>query len=153
MNTLRRLCLASFSLAALAACSMTKPPPGLDVRLSRPSEHGLYIVSIRPLMATPKMNTIHAWEVAVTDSAGAPVRDAKITFSGGMPAHNHGYPTQPRVTGSAGEGRYRLDGVKFSMSGWWTMVIAVQAAAGSDQVTFNTIVAPDGAPLLAGVYP
>lgn len=150
MNTFRRLCLAALSVTALAACSMTPRPSELDTRLTRPSEHGLYIVTMHPLVEAPKMNTIHAWEVAVTNSAGAPVRDAKFTFAGGMPEHGHGYPTKPRVTGSLGEGRYRLDGVKFSMSGWWTMVIAVESAAGTDQVVFNTIVAPDGKPLRAG---
>ena len=150
MNTIRRLCLAALSVTALAACSMTPRPSDLDTRLTRPSEHALYIVTLRPLAQAPKINTIHAWEVAVTNSAGAPVRDATITFAGGMPEHGHGYPTKPRVTGSLGEGRYRLDGVKFSMSGWWTMVVTVDSAAGPDQVVFNTLVAPDGKPLPAG---
>ena len=153
MNTFRRLCLAVLPVAALAGCSMMSGPPAhLDTRLTQPSAHALYIVSVRPLVTAPKMNTIHAWEVAVTDRAGAPVKDAQITFSGGMPQHGHGYPTQPRVTGAVGEGLYRLDGVKFSMSGWWTMKLALTSALGPDDVVFNTIVAPTGTPLLAGAH-
>ena len=151
MNTLRRFCLAVLPVAALAGCTMASPPAGLDMRLTQTSASAMYIVSVRPLVAAPKMNTIHAWEVTVTDSAGLPVNDARITFTGGMAQHGHGYPTQPRVTGVVGDGRYRLDGVKFSMSGWWTMKLALASARGADHVVFNTIVSPGGAPLLAGV--
>ncbi len=152
MHTLRRLCFAILPVAALAGCSMAGPPAGLDTRLTQPSARALYVVSVRPLVTAPKMNTIHAWEVAVIDSTGSPVKDAQITFSGGMPQHGHGYPTQPRVTGVVGEGRYRLDGVKFSMSGWWAMKLALTSTLGADHVVFNTIVSPGGTPLLADAH-
>jgi hypothetical protein len=129
---------------AMAGCGMFQPPANLDVRLTRPSEQALYLVSMRPLVESPGINTIHAWEIGVTTPAGVPVSDAHIAFSGGMPQHGHGFPTKPRVTGYLGAGRYRLDGVKFSMSGWWEMKLKLESAAGSDQVVFNTIAAPAG---------
>jgi len=43
-----------------------------------------------------------------------------------MPAHDHGLPTRPRVTEELGDGDYRLDGVRFHMSGYWEMVISIK---------------------------
>jgi len=56
-----------------------------------------------------------------------------------MPEHNHGLPTAPQVTAGLGEGRYRLEGVKFSMPGRWVLRIAVDGAQGKDEATFNLV--------------
>ena len=134
---------AAFSLAALAlgGCSMMSPPADLDLRSTQQSAEGKYLVSIHPLVATVPINRIHAWEISVATAAGEPVTGAQIGFDGGMPQHGHGFPTQPRVTEELGNGRYRLDGVKFSMTGWWEMKLRIQAGAANDRVTFNTVVA------------
>ena len=54
-----------------------------------------------------------------------------------MPAHNHGLPTKPRVTEALGGGDYRLDGVRFHMSGYWEIVVNVTTDSGT-----TTIVIP-----------
>jgi hypothetical protein len=54
-----------------------------------------------------------------------------------MPQHGHGLPTEPRVTEELGGGRYRVEGMKFNMPGWWTIKLSVSSAAGSDSATFN----------------
>ena len=56
-----------------------------------------------------------------------------------MPEHNHGLPTSPEMTGQLDGGRYRIEGVKFSMPGWWELKFDISAAAGSDSVTFNLV--------------
>ncbi len=152
MKTLHAFSLAVLSASVLSGCAMASPPADLDVRATLPSQRALYLVSVRPLGAAPKMNTIHPWEIKVTSGAGVPVADARITFAGGMPQHGHGYPTAPRVTAYLGEGRYRLDGVKFSMSGWWTMSLGVTSSRGTDQVVFNTLVGTAGTPLQTGTH-
>ena len=145
-----RLPLACIAAAIVAGCSMMQPPADLDQRLSRSSEHALYTVTIRPLVQALPINQLHAWDVAVTSAAGVPVTDARIAVDGGMPQHHHGFPTAPRITENLGEGHYRLDGVKFSMSGWWEIKLQVNAAQGSDRVVFNTVVAdPASAPAVA----
>ncbi len=64
---------------------------------------------------------------------------AAIDISGGMPQHDHGLPTSPQVADYLGQGRYRIDGVKFTMAGWWQLHLAISAAAGSDTVVFNVV--------------
>jgi hypothetical protein len=54
-----------------------------------------------------------------------------------MPQHGHGLPTRPQVTKGTGAGVYQIEGVRFSMGGWWTFVLDIQGAAGTDRVTFN----------------
>jgi hypothetical protein len=33
-----------------------------------------------------------------------------------------------------------MEGMKFSMTGWWEIKLAIQGPAGDDRVTFNTVV-------------
>lgn len=127
--------------AVLAGCSMFSPPAALDQRMTRPSEHQAYVVAMRPFEQNVPVNRLHAWEIRVTSATGVPVTHAQIGFDGGMPQHGHGFPTSPKVTEELGDGRYRLDGVKFSMTGWWEMKLDIKAAGGADRVTFNTVVA------------
>lgn len=81
-----------------------------------------------------RMQTVR---VAIADAAGLPVDDAVIQVDGGMPQHGHGLPTRPRVTRALGNGLYEIEGVRFNMGGWWELTLAIDAAAGSDVVTFN----------------
>ena len=70
-------------------------------------------------------------------SAGRPVEQASFTVDGGMPEHLHGLPTQPRLGRALGDGVYEIDGVRFSMGGWWEFKLAIESPAGADSVTFN----------------
>jgi hypothetical protein len=75
--------------------------------------------------------------VNVVDASGNSVDEATIAIDGGMPQHGHGLPTRPRVTKALGNGTYQIDGVRFSMGGWWEFRLAITTAAGTDTVTFN----------------
>ena len=75
--------------------------------------------------------------VSIVDAGGRPVDDAAIQIDGGMPQHGHGLPTRPRVTRALGSGLYEIEGVRFNMGGWWEFKLAINAASGSDVVTFN----------------
>jgi hypothetical protein len=72
-------------------------------------------------------------------AAGQPVEGASIAIDGGMPQHGHGLPTAPQATGYLGEGRYRIEGVRFNMSGWWELKFAISSAQGDDSATFNVV--------------
>jgi hypothetical protein len=71
------------------------------------------------------------------DAEGRPVEGATITVDGGMPQHSHGLPTQPKVSRYLGSGVYEIEGLRFSMGGWWELKLAIESPAGADQVTFN----------------
>lgn len=141
MNKVQHSIFSFMTLLALSGCAMFTPPPNLDQRLTRPSAQGIYTVSMKPAVDVVVINQIHPWEISVATASGVPVIGAQINFDGGMPQHFHSFPTRPRVTEELGGGRYRLDGVKFSMTGWWEMKVKIQSEKGRDAVTFNTVIA------------
>ncbi len=99
------------------------------------TEKRLYRVAWTATPSPVPMLVLHAWTVTITDAAGTPVDDARITVLGGMPAHAHGLPTTPAVR-ALGGGTYRVEGLKFHMPGAWVVAFRIKAAAGIDAVSF-----------------
>lgn len=133
-----RLIPATILAIAVAACA--SPPSELDLSLRHASAQGRYLVQLEPPAAGPALHQIHAWQVKLSTSDGRPVRDARIAVDGGMPQHGHGLPTRPQVTRQLADGTYLIEGMKFSMTGWWEIKLAIQSAEGADTVVFNTVV-------------
>jgi hypothetical protein len=102
----------------------------------RESANQKYTVYLRPL-ETLRLRKLQNVRVLVLDAMGRPVDGARITVDGGMPEHDHGLPTQPQVRRPLGGGMYEIEGLRFSMGGWWELKLAIETAAGSDRVTFN----------------
>lgn len=126
--------------AVVSGCmSEMAPPANLDTSTTRTSENGIYKVTIKPDIAPIAINKIHTWTLHVETRDGKPVENAVITVNGGMPQHGHGLPTEPKVTQYLGEGNYRVEGVKFQMTGWWEVKFDVTSQGKTDKVTFNLI--------------
>ena len=139
--------LAALGAFVALATGCGTPPADLDLALDKMSTHGAYRVALVPPAQAPAINQLHSWKVKLTTPAGTPVHGAHFRVGGGMPQHGHGFPTQPRVTRELADGTYALDGMKFSMTGWWEVKLDIQGPQGSDQVTFNTVVRPPAARL------
>ena len=138
---MNRCIVSALSLAALAATAgCMSPPKDLDLALTRPTVANRYVVSLLPPVKPAAINQLHEWRVKLSTAAGAPVAQARIQVDGGMPQHGHGLPTRPQVTQEVAAGTYVIEGMKFSMTGWWEIKLAIDGPAGADQVTFNTVV-------------
>jgi hypothetical protein len=135
---MRHHALALLGLALLATGCST--PSDLDLSLDKPSATGIYRVALQAPAPTPAINQLHAWNLKLATADGTPVRAAHFKVDGGMPQHGHGLPTQPRVTRELEPGTYLIEGMKFSMPGWWEVKLAIDGAAGADKVSFNTVV-------------
>lgn len=134
--------LPALALAALVAVFVylawgTHGSPSL--RQSRLSQQGLYQVMIEPEGGRIKPGEAHPWLLTVRTAGGKPVEYAAIDISGGMPQHRHGLPSSPQATDYLGKGRYRIDGLQFTMDGWWQLHIGISAAPGTDSVVFNLV--------------
>lgn len=142
---MRKWIIAAIALAVLVVAGfyglrMLSPPPAdLDVAREKASAAGLYAVAIEPEVEPVQQGSLHGWILTVTTPEGEPVADAEITVDGGMPQHGHGLPTAPQSTGHIGEGRYRIEGVRFNMGGWWVLNFAISSPAGSDEAEFNIV--------------
>lgn len=82
-----------------------------------------YESSLEPI----PINRMHSWEILVRDDNGEPVTGAEISVDGGMPFHDHGLPTRPRITEELGGGRYLLEGLRFHMAGEWEIKLTIKA--------------------------
>lgn len=91
-----------------------------------------YRLGIQPRIDPLAINRIHAWELDLRDAQGRPVSGATIQIGGGMPAHNHGLPTAPRVTQELAPGLYLLEGMKFQMGGVWEVSFSIDAGPGQE---------------------
>lgn len=129
---------APVSTAASGQAEALAAPADLDLSTSRTSQQGLFNVSYRSDLDPVAINQLHTWTLHVETAGGQPLDGATVTVDGGMPAHNHGLPTQPLVT-PLGGGDYRVEGMKFQMPGYWTVTVAVDAAGQEDTATFHLL--------------
>jgi hypothetical protein len=97
------------------------------------SSRGVYTVSFESSFEPIEINRIHNWILHIT-SDGEPVTGASLAVTGGMPTHDHGMPTRPRVTAELGNGKYRLEGMRFHMGGDWEVFIEIKANGKTDTV-------------------
>jgi hypothetical protein len=132
-------------LSALALAGCMTPPSNLDLSLSRATQEGKYVVTLQPPAVAPAINQFHSWKIKVASPAGAPAGDVRFTVDGGMPQHGHGLPTRPLVKTQLADGTYLLEGMKFSMTGWWEIKLGLLTPAGADKVTFNVVVSDPAA--------
>ena len=98
------------------------------------SRTGLFQASYESDLEPIVINAIHSWTLRVYDRDGAPVEGASITVEGGMPIHDHGLPTAPRVTRELKPGHYRLEGLRFHMTGAWELVVTIESGDTRDIV-------------------
>lgn len=130
--------LSILALAWLTACAA--PPEDLDLALTHTTDAKRFVVTVQPPAPPAAVNQIHSWTLRLTPAAGQTARPIRITVDGGMPQHGHGLPTQPQVADPLPDGSYVIEGMKFSMTGWWEIKLTILSEAGTDKVTFNTIV-------------
>ncbi len=133
------IAVTAIAIAAYLTAAMMTPPDDLDLARSKPSEQKAYVAAIAPEKEPLHQGELHAWILTLTTPDGKPVEGAKVSIDGGMPQHGHGLPTSPQMTSYLGDGRYRIEGVKFNMGGWWELKFAISASPGDDSVTFNLV--------------
>ena len=111
----------------------------IDTAVEKVSGSGLFKVSYSSDIEPVPVNRIHSWNLQVTTADGKPVRSARMKILGDMPEHGHGFPTEPEVTAGMKDGLYLVEGLKFSMPGWWVVTFHIAAGEVMDHVSFNLL--------------
>lgn len=120
--------------------AMDDIPADLNTEKDRVTDQGLFQATITSNMNPIDINQTHTWTLHLATPDGEAISDAEVAIAGGMPQHNHGFPTAPQVTENLGEGDYLVEGVRFNMTGWWEMTFDISANGQSDTITFNIVV-------------
>lgn len=98
------------------------------------SKRGLFTLSYESALQPIEINQMHHWVLHIEGEGGELVTGAHVEVIGGMPAHDHGLPTRPRVTTELEDGNYRLDGMRFHMAGDWELTITIAVDGKTDTV-------------------
>ncbi len=80
------------------------------------------------------INQIHNWILHLETAEGQTVSAAEMTLKGGMPEHDHGLPTKPRISASQDEGYYLVEGIRFHMRGHWELEFKINHGTNIDTV-------------------
>ena len=124
----------------IAATAAWARPADLNLSLDRVGDQSVCRVRIQSRENPIPLSQMHQWTIHVANTEGLPVAGAVIAVDGGMPEHGHGLPTAPRVTAAGLPGDYLISGMKFSMTGWWVLKLAIASPDGhSDHITFNIV--------------
>ena len=98
------------------------------------SRAGYFQLDVQSDLNPVVINKMHRWSLRLVDAEGDPITGAAISVKGGMPAHDHGLPTAPRVTSEPEAGNYVLEGLRFHMRGQWELEFTIRAGETSDVV-------------------
>jgi hypothetical protein len=124
----------NFLIAVLLAFSFSS---ALAEEVSWTSKGNVFVVSYQSELQPLQINQLHAWILHIENADGEPVADAVIEATGGMPVHDHGLPTRPRVTDEIGDGNYRLEGIRFHMAGLWEITLVITDGDRTDTVVIS----------------
>lgn len=111
----------------------------LDLATEKTSMKGHFTVSYKSDVQPVPINKLHSWDLTVKSADGKLLKNARVMILGDMPEHGHGFPTEPEVSGTMEDGHYLVEGIKFSMPGWWVVTFHITAGDMMDQVSFNLL--------------
>lgn len=127
-----RLVLMLLALASFGAAAQE-----VDETWAQLSDGGRFRVSVTSNLQPIAINQIHSWVLHVSNTDGESLAGAEITVTGGMPAHDHGLPTTPRMTQELGNGDYLIEGMRFHMNGSWEVAFTISVGSDIDTVIFQ----------------
>ena len=135
--------VVAWAITGVGAHSRARTDSGAATAWSRlsdiPSHNATYQASLIASRERGDLLDPMAWTVAVRTASGVPVEGAALRLEGWMPDDAGGVLTHPRVTGSLGQGRYRVEGLRFDRHGWWNVKLAIASSSGTDSLAFNVI--------------
>ena len=135
----RLLCLMSCLLSVTACADKAeKELEQEELTWQQMSEQGAFEVTLDPQFDdSVAINEFLEWVLTVKSADGKTVDPARVSVSGGMPAHGHGLPSQPQVSEHPEDGKYLVKGLKFNMNGDWELAFDIQSEDQRDTVNFE----------------
>ncbi|WP_020394838.1 FixH family protein [Thiolinea disciformis] len=134
-----KLCSVLLSSACLNTACLSPIPSKPSWSLSQLSSKGLYQAHLS-CTNLPSVGEFQDCRVRLMEINGKPLIKAEIAVDGGMPAHGHGLPTAPQVTLVNDQGVYKIEGLKFNMTGAWLLGFMIKTPEQQDKVVFDFVI-------------
>jgi len=133
-----RGCKASLTSIFISVCVLLSPALFARTQLTdAPIVSENFQIRVYSRHEEPQINKIQQWVLHLETRDGKAIEHADIRIRGGMPEHNHGFPTAPKVTEYLGQGDYLIEGMKFHMAGKWQIEFIVAANNQQDTLVLN----------------
>nr|CAA6829668.1 MAG: Unknown protein [uncultured Thiotrichaceae bacterium] len=129
--------LTLFATVILSGCAAESAP--IQWQAKQISVNKLYQAHL-DCDTLPETGPFQHCTVSFTDLKGNAIDPASPLIDGGMPLHGHGLPTSPVLTALEKTGTYRIDGLKYNMSGAWLLGFKIKATQGEDKIIFDFVV-------------
>jgi hypothetical protein len=111
----------------------------LDLSTTRWSRNRVYRASIHERQEPVALHAFQHLRLRIESADGGPVSGAQLNVNGGMPEHGHGLPSRPQARAADRPGEYLIEGLQFSMPGWWELHVYISKDRRDDIVTFNLV--------------
>ena len=112
-------------------------------RWQTPTESKRWRVTLTLEAERIELGRFQTWQFDIRDARGQVVTEPlRIAVDGGMDAHGHGLPTRPQVSGPIEPGRYRIEGLKFTMAGAWQLRFELTGARARERAELELQVEP-----------
>ena len=134
---LRIVCLAALALLAGVAPALADCPLDLGRGTGWVIFSDHYMIAFRPEPMRIELGQPFALLFNVCTKNGNPAE--LVTVEAQMPEQKRSMKAKPTIV-SAGEGRYRAEGMVFDMSGRWELGLDVRAGEESERLTHEIIV-------------
>ena len=96
-----------------------------------------FVIEVTPSPKPIAINQIHSWLLTIHPSDGSTEKDLQISVSGGMPLHDHGMQTTPKVAAKTSQNQYQVDGMKFHMRGYWEVTVKIDTGSKTDEIVIG----------------
>jgi len=129
---------AQFDCSSAELAEKMKEAKGTPWQQSALSKKGLFRIDLSCQQA-PFVGDFQSCQLKLYQKNQAVVAQ-RISMEGGMKAHGHGLPTMPRIRTTEETGHYRIEGLKYSMPGAWTIGFQVSLDQATDFVIFDFVI-------------
>ncbi|MBI3434460.1 MAG: hypothetical protein HY056_05200 [Proteobacteria bacterium] len=101
------------------------------------SAAGRFRIRLAGLAREERLNHLHGFALSLATADGQPVGGASIVLRGKQRTALNPLPTLPRVRPGPRPGAYRVEGLRFHVSGAWLLEIAIEFEQSRDHVAFD----------------
>lgn len=126
--------------AAFEGCPDSTPDFALGMQAL--GEQGRLRATLLAASNAPPLRYLNDWDIKLTAADGSPLSEAQIIMARPfMPVHGHDGNVQPKVSGLATPGEFRITGLNLIMRGPWEIQLAASSPqTGEDYLVFHICV-------------